>query len=140
MIICILARYESAAPAAKLGILTKPLPTQIYGRCSRRRISLGTRGSADLVLALLVPAIRELLEGASDEREHSLDLTALRVRRHIIRNLSMPELGPDYLGERLAVSKTQLHRYFAKDGGVTAWIRTMRLRRCFADLATPPAE
>ncbi len=89
----------------------------------------------DLVLALLVPAVRELQVEASGGRDHSLELTALRVRRHILRNLSLSELGPTYLSERFAVSRTQLHRYFAKDGGVTAWIRTMRLRRCFADLA-----
>ncbi|MBI5542797.1 MAG: helix-turn-helix transcriptional regulator, partial [Deltaproteobacteria bacterium] len=66
---------------------------------------------------------------------HLQCLKALRVRRHIRRNLLSPELTPKAIADRFQLSRTQLYRYFEAEGGVAAHIRNLRLERAFAALA-----
>nr|WP_064244973.1 helix-turn-helix domain-containing protein [Rhizobium leguminosarum]OAP97610.1 hypothetical protein A4U53_36460 [Rhizobium leguminosarum] len=57
-----------------------------------------------------------------------------RLRRHIEENLHRSDLTPSRLTHDLHVSRSQLYRQFATSGGVEAYIRRRRLRRCLLTL------
>ncbi|MFW8583999.1 helix-turn-helix domain-containing protein [Rhizobium beringeri] len=57
-----------------------------------------------------------------------------RLRRHIEENLHRNDLTPSRLTHDLHVSRSQLYRQFATSGGVEAYIRRRRLRRCLLTL------
>lgn len=57
-----------------------------------------------------------------------------RLRRHIEENLHRSDLTPSRLTHDLHVSRSQLYRQFEKSGGVEAYIRRRRLRRCLLTL------
>ena len=63
-----------------------------------------------------------------------------RMLRHVRENLSDPTLGPDALCQRFGVSRAVLYRAFEPLGGVSAYIRSLRLRRAYelsCDLPPP---
>ncbi|MGE6786212.1 helix-turn-helix domain-containing protein [Ensifer adhaerens] len=57
-----------------------------------------------------------------------------RLRRHIEENLHRSDLTPSRLTHDLRVSRSQLYRQFESSGGVEAYIRRRRLRRCLLTL------
>ena len=59
------------------------------------------------------------------------------VREFIERNLTSPQLQPETLADQLRMSRSQLYRLFADEGGVAAYIQTRRLHRCFGEIANP---
>ena len=63
--------------------------------------------------------------------------TSETISQYIDRHLTPSALSPDSLTQRFRMSRAQLHRAFPDDGGVQAYIRTQRLRRCFQAIATP---
>ncbi|MFH9012175.1 helix-turn-helix domain-containing protein [Streptomyces sp. NPDC017943] len=68
--------------------------------------------------------------------------TLVRVKDHILRHLSDPELSPPLIAAAHFVSVRYLHKLFQADGvTVGEWIRTQRLERCRRDLLRPaPGE
>ena len=86
-----------------------------------------------LVAACLGPAAQARNEIAP----HHAAATSETIRQYIDRNLTSSELSPDTLTQRFRMSRAQLYRAFPDDGGVQAYIRTQRLRRCFQAIATP---
>jgi AraC-like DNA-binding protein len=63
-----------------------------------------------------------------------------RMLRNVRENLSDPTLGPDALCQRFGVSRAVLYRAFEPLGGVSAYIRSLRLRRAYVELSrdSPP--
>ena len=78
---------------------------------------------------------------ASHAREETVPnrtaATGEAIRRFIDANLTAPDLSPDGLARRFGMSRAQLYRLFPDDGGVLAYIRSQRLRRCFQTIADP---
>jgi AraC-like DNA-binding protein len=67
--------------------------------------------------------------------------TNARMLRYVREHLSDPTLGPDALCQRFGVSRAVLYRAFEPLGGVSAYIRSLRLRRAYVELsrdAPPP--
>lgn len=60
-----------------------------------------------------------------------------RLRRHIEDNLHRSDLTLSHLTRDLGVSRSQLYRQFGARGGVEAYIRRRRLRRCLLILCDP---
>ncbi len=84
----------------------------------------------DLLAACLGPAAVV----SSSEAKGNL---GRRLRRHIEENLHRSDLTPSRLTHDLRVSRSQLYRQFEKSGGVEAYIRRRRLRRCLLTLCDP---
>ena len=61
----------------------------------------------------------------------------LKAQVFIKDNLTMPALGPQMVAQAVGVSRARLYRLFEPCGGVAAYIREMRLRRAFTDIASP---
>ena len=61
----------------------------------------------------------------------------LRAQVYIKDNLSRPGLGPDEIAQGLGMSRARLYRVFRSCGGVSEYIREMRLRRAYTDLISP---
>ncbi|MGP1276364.1 MAG: helix-turn-helix domain-containing protein [Caulobacterales bacterium] len=61
----------------------------------------------------------------------------LKAQVFIKENLGLPALGPDLVAQASGVSRARLYRLFEPCGGIAAYIREMRLRRAFTDLASP---
>ena len=68
---------------------------------------------------------------------HHAIATDETIRRYIDRHLTSPDLTPETLARQFRLSRAQLYRTFPDDGGVQAYIRTQRLRRCFQTIADP---
>jgi AraC-like DNA-binding protein len=64
-------------------------------------------------------------------------LAALRARDEIERRLGSPTLGIADLCRRLQISRSSLHRLFAEEGGVQAYIRGRRLEAARTALLDP---
>ncbi|WP_216897538.1 helix-turn-helix domain-containing protein [Nocardia alni] len=105
-------------------------------------------GTIDHVGATSTPRLKDstlsLLTGLLAEQvtEHHPDWSCpaimLRVRDHIERHLSEPDLGPDSVCAALGLSRRYLFKLFAAEGATVAgYIRAQRLRRCARDLADP---
>ncbi|MGW4378951.1 helix-turn-helix domain-containing protein [Kitasatospora sp. NPDC004531] len=102
------------------------------GALARIRLA---RSAADL-LALVVA---DLLD--QDQHDPADDPTALaaRVRDHIERNLTDPELSPESVARAHAISVRYLHKLFQRQGTtVGRWIRHRRLEACRRELDRPP--
>ncbi|MFI8186021.1 helix-turn-helix domain-containing protein [Actinacidiphila glaucinigra] len=66
--------------------------------------------------------------------------TLVRVKDHIMRNLSRPDLSPSTISEAHFMSVRYLHKLFGLEGTtVGRWIQMQRLERCRRDLLRPAA-
>jgi AraC-like DNA-binding protein len=91
----------------------------------------------DATLSLLSSALCAVLGMRASNTRRLEELTGIRIRRHILRNLCSPDLTPASVAHHFELSRTQLYRYFEPDGGVAAFIRRARLRSCLARLTDP---
>lgn len=91
---------------------------------------------------------RSLLDLTSAAFQHSTDilpaytesLTApllMEIKKYIRLNLTDAELGPDSLCSTFSLSRAQLYRITSTLGGISNYIRDLRLKRSFADLQNP---
>lgn len=62
------------------------------------------------------------------------DALFLRARLFIRERVDQPDLDPDGVAAALGISRSRLYAAFQRSGGVAAYIRDLRLRRCFSDL------
>jgi len=65
--------------------------------------------------------------------------TMIAARQLIERNLSNPDLSPDWIAGQIGVSRATLYRMFEHLGGIVIFIRDMRLRRAYRQLQDPVA-
>lgn len=61
----------------------------------------------------------------------------LKAQVYIKDNLGLPSLGPELVAQATGVSRARLYRLFEPCGGIASYIREMRLRRAFTDIASP---
>ncbi|WP_405984166.1 helix-turn-helix domain-containing protein [Streptomyces sp. NBC_00872] len=65
----------------------------------------------------------------------------VRVKDHIMRNLSDPDLSPSRIAKAHFVSVRYVHKLFQMEGvTLGGWIRTQRLERCRRELLRPMAR
>jgi AraC-like DNA-binding protein len=94
-------------------------------------------GLVEATLAVLSSALTSQTRPLACAKPVLGTLKALRIRRHIRRNLFSTSLSPQALGDHFHVSRSQLYRFFAGVGGVAGYVRLLRLRHCAACLADP---
>jgi AraC-like DNA-binding protein len=69
--------------------------------------------------------------------EVAVDASLKTCRKVIDANLHDPWLGPEFLCDRLGVSRAKLYRLFDQLGGVTLYIQRRRLMRAYRLIADP---
>jgi len=91
------------------------------------------RVAADMLLTML-----SAYEGDGEfNAPHSAQLLS-EMRRYIVDNLDLVELGPSHLARVHYVSTRYVHKLFSASGtSVAAWIRARRLERAHAELQLP---
>ncbi|MGX4736176.1 helix-turn-helix domain-containing protein [Kitasatospora griseola] len=93
------------------------------------------RSAADL-LALL---ITDLLDEDAPGRSGGSAALLTRIRAHIERTLTRPDLSPESVARAHCISVRYLHKLFQQDGTtVGQWIRHRRLEACRQELDRPP--
>lgn len=97
--------------------------------------------AGNAVASATLHLVAACLGAAPQAREESgFYRTAARsetIRQYIDRNLTSSELSPETLARQFRMSRAQLYRVFPDDGGIQAYIRNRRLRRCFQSIADP---
>ncbi|WP_328625455.1 helix-turn-helix domain-containing protein [Streptomyces sp. NBC_00353] len=89
------------------------------------------------LLALLIDERRGRFTSQAPELAAA---TLVRVKDHIMRNLSDPDLSPSTIAAAHFMSVRYLHKLFELEGAtVGGWIRMQRLERCRRDLLRPAA-
>jgi AraC-like DNA-binding protein len=92
-----------------------------------------TRATAALAAACLGTAEEGRVPASSSIRTAVLRL----IRQAIDENLGNPELGPDFLARRFALSRARLYRMFEPLGGVKSYIQQRRLMRAHQAISDP---
>lgn len=65
------------------------------------------------------------------------EVMLVEIKAHIVANMHDPELSPESISKRFRMSRAFLYEMFKPYSGVSTYIRTIRLRRCFQTLADP---
>jgi AraC-like DNA-binding protein len=90
------------------------------------------------LLALLINERRDRFDSQAPETAAAI---LVRVRDHMLRNLSDPDLSPSTIAAAHFMSVRYLHKLFQMEGTtVGEWIRMQRLERCRRDLLRSPAR
>ncbi|WP_051803925.1 MULTISPECIES: helix-turn-helix domain-containing protein [unclassified Streptomyces] len=98
------------------------------------------RQFAATALDLLALLINERRGRFAPRAPETAAATLVRVKDHILRNLSDPDLSPPVIAAAHFMSVRYLHKLFQLEGvTVGEWIRTQRLERCRRDLLLSPA-
>ncbi|MET9762804.1 helix-turn-helix domain-containing protein [Streptomyces sp. NPDC006372] len=93
------------------------------------------RQFAATALDLLALLINERRGRFAPHAPETAAATLVRVKDHILRHLSDPELSPPGIAAAHFMSVRYLHKLFQLEGAtVGEWIRTQRLERCRQDL------
>lgn len=93
--------------------------------------------AAEALVQLSAMAMNGATFGDGDPPAEADTALLLRAQNFIKDNLADPALGPDRLAGALGLSRSRLYSLFQPCGGVAAYVREMRLRRAFTDLASP---
>jgi AraC-like DNA-binding protein len=89
--------------------------------------------TAAIVKRLLTPSTTGLRAPQTASDENILALTEALIRD----NLAQPDLSPDWLADKLKVSRASLYRLFADRGGVMRYVQERRLLAAHAALSDP---
>jgi AraC-like DNA-binding protein len=91
-------------------------------------------------LDLLALFLNELSGRFAPQAPETAAAMMVRVKDHILQNLSDPDLSPTAIAAAHFISVRYLHKLFQSEGTtVGEWIRTERLERCRRDLLRSPA-
>lgn len=88
-------------------------------------------------LCLISAAIEELSAGAGSNEATEPSAVRAVTERHILKNLSSPDLTPAGIARDLEISRSTLYRAFAPFGGIAAYILDRRLEAARAILFHP---
>lgn len=124
----VLQAGAAALLADHLASLERRLP-EIDGT----QVALVARATCDLLAAGILPSSANLERAHQQIQSFRLE----QVRRFIDKRLGSPELSPEMICRRLALSRSQLYALFKSSGGVVEYIRKRRLLRIHAALADP---
>ncbi|GAA4313169.1 helix-turn-helix domain-containing protein [Streptomyces venetus] len=109
-----------------------------FARLAREAGSLDAlvgRQFAATALDLLALLINDRRGRFAPQAPETAAATLVRVKDHILRHLSDPELSPPGIAAAHFMSVRYLHKLFQLEGAtVGEWIRTQRLERCRQDL------
>ncbi|MFF3906049.1 helix-turn-helix domain-containing protein [Streptomyces sp. NPDC001848] len=115
-----------------------------FGRIAREAASFDDFFGRQLVtvgLDLLALFINERRGHFTAKAQETTAVTIVRVKDHILRNLSDPDLSPTTIAAAHYMSVRYLHKLFQSEGTtVGEWIRMQRLERCRRDLLRSPAR
>lgn len=91
--------------------------------------------SATPLASEIVDAVTEAL--APTPFEATPSAMAAAMKRHIDEHLDDPSLGVSALRAAFHCSRSSIYRLFEEEGGVHAYIRELRLQRCYEQLSDP---
>jgi AraC-like DNA-binding protein len=88
----------------------------------------------------LIELIATAFNGATFDENDAPQLAhsalVLKAKSFVKERLASPTLDPDQVAAAMGLSRSALYRLFKESGGIAAYIREQRLRRCFADLVS----
>jgi AraC-like DNA-binding protein len=100
-----------------------------------------TEADVEATVADTVSFLKRLLAPGSDDdllQQRDTDENVLALTEAEIRdNLALPELSPDWLAEKLDISRASLYRFFASRGGIMRYVQERRLLAVQAALSDP---
>lgn len=96
-------------------------------------VAITVAETADFLRRLLAPVSPEQLEPQRDTDDTIVALSEALIRE----NLAVPELSPDWLAQKLEVSRASLYRLFADRGGIMRYVQERRLLAVQAALSDP---
>lgn len=100
---------------------------------SQQDVHAALRGTAALIAAFAGPSESGQIKIAQAAVANSLQA----VRQIIEANIHNPELGPDFIGRRLGMSRAKLYRLFEPIGGVSHYIQQRRMKRAYQHITNP---
>ena len=92
---------------------------------------------AQSTVHLIAGCVGPTIEAAGLAREGLNTALLANMKSSIDRELAKPEMGPEYLCKKFAVSRATLYRLFKPYDGVSSYVRQRRLARCFQEIAAP---
>ena len=114
-----------------IGTCLRSLAAQA-GRVNVQELDALASGVIDLTASAIAPLLKSETAPGADTRLASF----VTIRRFIDRNLSSPDLSPETIAKKFALSRASLYRLFDPIGGVAGYIRKQRLDRIYQELTT----
>ncbi len=110
-------------------------------RSLQERSAQLTEADVETTVAETVDFLKRLLGATPDakfEQQKQADETILALTEAAIRdNLASPDLSPEWLAQKLAISRATLYRVFADRGGIMRHVQERRLLAVQAALSDP---
>jgi AraC-like DNA-binding protein len=102
-----------------------------------RELPRATQDEAGALASGFIGLLNGLLAAAPDPADQAqVERTALAAMKDFLRaNLHRTDLSAEVLCRQFHCSRATLYRLFKEDGGVMAYLRDLRLGRCFRELA-----
>jgi AraC-like DNA-binding protein len=88
-------------------------------------------------IALIAAFAGASADGRETIRNAAVAVSAQAARRTIEASLHDPDLGPDFICQRLGMSRTKLYSLFESEGGVGQYILKRRMTRAYRDIVNP---
>ncbi|WP_439543498.1 helix-turn-helix domain-containing protein [Hyphomicrobium sp.] len=95
------------------------------------------RAAAGGTAALIATFAGAMANGRDADVRTSFTITLQLLRQAIEENLRNPDLGPDFLTRKFAMSRASLYRLFEPIGGVREYIQMRRLTRAYQMIVDP---
>lgn len=89
---------------------------------------------AAATVRLVAACVGASSQARDETRPYRAAAVGQTVRDFIDQHIGSPQLSPDMLARRFRMSRTQIYRLFADEGGVAAYIQVRRLHRCLLAL------
>jgi AraC-like DNA-binding protein len=93
--------------------------------------------AAQGVIALIAAFAGASAHGRETIRNAAVAMSVQAARRTIEASLHDPDLGPDFICNRLGMSRAKLYRLFEPEGGVSHYILRRRMTRAYRDIVNP---
>jgi AraC-like DNA-binding protein len=126
----------------RLPVFSLPLNTARGSLLARAVVGLWTELFAGRVFEpdTVADAFLGLVNGLIDHSvDQAADSSCQEMEQYLREHLSDATLGPEELEHTFNVSRSAVYRRFEPHGGVAAFVRSERLRRCHAELIRPRA-
>lgn len=110
-------------------------------RSLQERSAQLTEDDIETTVAETVGLLKRLLSPGADNllaQQKDTDETIEALTEAVIRdNLALPELSPDWLAQKLEISRASLYRVFGERGGIMRYVQERRLLAVQAALSDP---
>lgn len=90
--------------------------------------------SARALLELIASAFNAVAMGKTCGREGRHHSLRLRAQQFIRDNLGSQHLTPEHIAQNIGVSRSSLYQLFEPEGGITGYVRELRLHKCLMQI------